>query len=168
MRSLLLVALAALAGTAGCGGEESCGTSTDPQSGTATAEIAYLTDVTVAGGDCDTVEFEFRDALPGYRVEYENADTALTEDGSGNRIDLGGEAFLVVRLEPARTGEATDTGEIELTYTGPRRLDGDGEPIVGVVRTGDFEAVVRWTIGLSERAPFTARVDGRRLVVEIG
>jgi len=37
-----------------------------------------------------------------------------------------------------------------------------------VLRTGDFEAVVRWTIGLTERRPFSVRAEADRIVVEIG
>jgi hypothetical protein len=37
-----------------------------------------------------------------------------------------------------------------------------------MVKTGDFEAVVRWTIGIPERLPFDVDVEGSRLTLAIG
>ncbi|GIU87154.1 MAG: hypothetical protein KatS3mg009_1669 [Acidimicrobiia bacterium] len=49
----------------------------------------------------DRVEFVFRDAVPGYRVEYQPG--PFTRDASGEPVTVAGTAFLVVRLEPAYT-----------------------------------------------------------------
>ena len=71
----------------------------------------------------DRVVFQFRDGVPGYRVEY--VDPPLHEDGSGNVVELDGNAFVVVRMEPA-SGFDLSVPEGELVYTGPRRLPGPG------------------------------------------
>lgn len=141
---------------------------TDPV--TAPAEIsetALLERVAVAGHEgYDRVVFQFRNGLPGYRVEY--VDPPLREDGSGNVVDLEGNAFLVVRMEPASGFDLT-VPEGKLIYTGPRRIAGETTTVVReVVRTGDFEAVLTWAIGLEERVPFRVLTldDPARLVVD--
>ena len=131
------------------------------------SETALLERVAVAGHDgYDRVVFQFRNGLPGYRVEY--VDPPLHEDGSGNVVDLEGNAFLVVRMEPA-SGFDLSVPEGELIYTGPRRIAGEDTTVLReVVRTGDFEAVLTWAIGLDERVPFRVLTldDPARIVVD--
>jgi hypothetical protein len=113
----------------------------------------------------DRVVFQFRDeGLPGYRVEY--VQPPLKEDGSGNPVHVAGNAFVVVRMEPA-SGFDLNTGEGELVYKGPKRLPGTGV-VKEVVRTGDFEAVLSWAIGLEAKVPFrvTTAASPARLIVD--
>jgi hypothetical protein len=113
----------------------------------------------------DRVVFQFRDeGLPGYRVEY--VEPPLKEDGSGNPVDVAGNAFVVVRMEPA-SGFDLNTGEGELVYKGPKRLPGTGV-VEEAVRTGDFEAVLSWAIGLDGKVPFrvTTASSPSRLIVD--
>lgn len=99
----------------------------------------------------DRVVFQFRtEGLPGYRIEY--VEPPLKEDGSGDPVDVAGNAFVVVRMEPA-SGFDLNTGEGELVYKGPKRLAG-ASVVKEVVRTGDFEAVLSWAIGLEAKVPF--------------
>ena len=162
-RAAAVATAAALA--AGCGGGgEPCAEGTAAETGPAGAEPAYLTGVEVERDGCLRVVLSFEDGVPGYRVAYEPAETALVEDGSGRRVALEGEAFLVVRLEPAMTARISDEGAVTRTYDGPRRLEGDPP----LAKTGDFEAVVRWTVGLDERLPFDVEAGGGRLTVRIG
>lgn len=121
---------------------------TDPVTGEAqVSETALLERVAVAGhDDYDRVVFQFKNGLPGYRVEY--VEPPLREDGSGNLVELEGDYFVVVRMEPA-SGFDLSVPEGELVYTGPRRIVGGGTAVVReIVRTGDFEAVLTWAIGL--------------------
>ena len=116
----------------------------------------------------DRVVFQFRNDVPGYRVEY--VEPPLREDGSGNEVSIDGEAFVVIRMEPASGFDLT-TGEGELVYTGPRRLSGSdaGTSVISeVVRTGDFEAVLTWAVGLDERVGFRVSTldNPARLVVD--
>jgi hypothetical protein len=116
------------------------------------SETALLERVAVGSHEgYDRVVFQFRDGLPGYRVEY--AEPPLHEDGSGNVVELDGNAFVVVRMEPASGFDLT-VPEGKLVYTGPRRLPGPGTPVLEVVRTGDFEAVLTWAVGLEARVPY--------------
>ena len=91
------------------------------------SETALLERVAVASHEgYDRVVFQFRNGLPGYRVEY--AEPPLREDGSGNVVDLDGNAFVVVRMEPASGFDLT-VPEGKLVYTGPRRIAGDGTTV---------------------------------------
>jgi hypothetical protein len=114
----------------------------------------------------DRVVFQFQgEGIPGYRIEY--VDGPLKEDGSGAPVTLAGNAFLVVRMEPA-SGFDLNTGEGKLIYKGPRRLPG-GSVVKEVVRTGDFEAVLTWAVGLDSKTPFrvTTTSSPSRLIVDL-
>lgn len=153
-------------------------TATDPLEGAGTTpvsadpqatETALVRRVAVGRHEgFDRVVFEFTNGLPGYRVEY--VQPPLTEDGSGNAVPLDGDAFVVVRMEPA-SGFDLSKNEGELVYKGPRRIQGSdaGTSVVReLARTGDFEAVLSWAIGLSDRVPFrvTTAQSPARLIVD--
>jgi hypothetical protein len=133
------------------------------------SEIALLERVAVGRHEgFDRVVFQFRHDLPGYRVEY--VEPPLKEDGSGNVVQVEGNAFVLVRMELASGFDLT-VDEGELVYTGPRRLKGSaaGTSIVReVVRTGDFEAVLSWAVGLDDRVDFRVRTATApaRLIVD--
>ena len=115
----------------------------------------------------DRVVFEFRRGRPGYRIEYVRP--PFYEDGSGRRVEVGGDAFVQVRMERASGFDLT--GEGEQVYRGPRRLRGRDfgtSAVREVVRTGDFEAVLTWVVGLRDRTGFRASILGNppRLVVD--
>ena len=78
---------------------------------------------------------------------------------------MAGDAFLVVKLMPAMTAKINGD-QVTKTYTGPRRVPGSGS-VQEVVKTGDFEGVVTWVIGLDQERPFTTEVSDSQLVVEI-
>jgi len=193
-----LVLACALLAVAGCGGSSSTGESEPPAAGTTTTTAptttAEQTDPLAGAGTSivvapstakatallervavghhegyDRVVFEFRDeGLPGYRIEY--VEPPLKEDGSGDPVDIAGNAFVVVRMEPA-SGFDLNTGEGELVYKGPKRLEGSsaGATVVKeVVRTGDFEAVLSWAVGLDSKVPFrvTTATSPSRLIVD--
>jgi len=73
-------------------------------------------------------------------------------------------------MEPA-SGFDLNSGQGELVYKGPKRLDasGAGATVVQeVMRTGDFESVLSWAVGLSSKVPFrvTTATSPSRLVVD--
>ncbi|MCF6734208.1 hypothetical protein [Blastococcus sp. KM273129] len=130
---------------------------------------AYLTDVRAAGHeDFDRFVLEFEgDDVPGYRVGY--VEPPITEDGSGREVGVAGSAFLEVRVSPA-SGVDLSGEQPRRTYTGRDQLTAPGgQVITEAVRTGDFEAMLAWTIGLEERVPFgvTTLTDPARLVVDV-
>jgi hypothetical protein len=143
------------------------GAGTSPVVAAATAKGTSLLDRVAVGRHpgYDRVVFQFRtQGLPGYRVEY--VQPPLKEDGSGNPVDVAGNAFVVVRMEPA-SGFDVSSGEGELVYKGPKRLAG-ASVVKDVVRTGDFEAVLSWAIGLEAKVPFrvTTAPSPSRLIVD--
>jgi len=193
-----LVLACALLAVAGCGGSSSTSESEPPAAGTTTVTAPTTTadqadplagastSIVVAPSTAkatallervavghhegyDRVVFQFRDeGLPGYRIQY--VEPPLKEDGSGDPVDIAGNAFVVVRMEPA-SGFDLNTGEGDLVYKGPKRLEGSsaGATVVKeVVRTGDFEAVLSWAVGLDSKVPFrvTTATSPSRLIVD--
>lgn len=134
-------------------------------------ETMFLTSVRVEALECaDRVTFGFRAARaqPGYNISYEPASAAKTEDGSGRPIEVAGSAFLVVRLLSAATAE-TSGEELTPTYTGPRRIEEPSARFVReVAKTGDFEGIVSWAIGLDGRRPYNVTASDSQLVLEFG
>ena len=143
------------------------GTSKSAQKSSST-ETLYLTHVALKSEDCiSTMSFELEPQAQvlGYDVSYQPADTAKIEDGSGNPVEIAGNAFLVVKLTPAMTAKI-DGDQVTKTYTGPKRLPGT-DPITEVVKTGDFEGVVTWVVGLDRKLPLSTEVRADTLDVAI-
>lgn len=133
--------------------------STTPVSVAPSGATATLTAVRAANqGPVDRVVFEFSDRVPGYAVRYVNR--PITEDGSGNPVTVEGEAVLEVRMEPAHGPSFRPA---------TARVKGATSAVTEVVRTGDFEAVVHWVIGVRKQQPFSVTtLDGPpRLLVEV-
>lgn len=99
----------------------------------------------------DRVVFEFAKDMPGYTVKY--VDLPVLEDGSGEPIDLpGADSAVQIVFTPA-SGFDMDAGEP--TYKGPKTITNDETvEMTGVVRTGDFEAMLSWAVGLRHEVPF--------------
>ena len=143
---------------------------TDPVEGAAAgSETALLERIAVGRHEgYDRVVFQFKNTMPGYRVEY--VKPPLKEDGSGNPITVKGNAVVVVRMEPA-SGFDLNSGEGVMVYKGAKRIDAAsaGTSVVQeLVRTGDFEAVLSWAIGLSDKVDFrvTTATSPARLIVD--
>jgi hypothetical protein len=132
---------------------------TTPVSVPASGTTATLTAVRAARqGQVDRVTFEFSNPVPGYSVKYVNR--PITEDGSGDEVNVEGQAVLEVRMEPAHGPSFTPA---------TARIKPATSAVTELVRTGDFEAVVHWVIGVRAQQPFRVyKLDGPpRLVVEI-
>ena len=132
------------------------------------AEVMVLSDVRVAGHPCfDRVVFEFRDpGDPGFQVGY--VPGPIVMDGSGEPGEVQGSTFLQIRM-PSASGFDFETSTP--SYNGPTRFTpSDTAYVNDVVRTGDFEALLTWVVGLDEQRPFTvtALQDPTRVVVDIG
>jgi hypothetical protein len=142
------------------------GADTEPKSAEAEAGVTHLVDVRTGRHEgFDRITFEFDGPRPGYRVEY--VEPPIVEDGSGETVEVDGEAFLQIRFEPA-SGFDMEAGEA--TYDGPRTVEGNGTTVLEeVVRTGDFEAVLTWVAGSSDRVDFrvTTLTEPTRVVVDL-
>lgn len=133
----------------------------------ASTEVELLTDVRAARHQgYDRIVFEFRTGLPGYDVRY--VEPPVRADGSGNEVAVAGGAVLRLRMEPALDADLTQESAPR-TYTGPTRFPPDTAAVVELVRTGGFEAVLTWAIGVDEKRPFrvTRLEDPARLVIDI-
>lgn len=123
-----------------------------PPDGTGTA---LLTAVRVGRNEgFERIVFEFEGtSVPGYRVGW--VDGPVTADGSGEPVEVDGDALLEIVLQPA-SGVDMSSPELRVTYDGPDRIDTSGttEVLTDLVRTGDFEAVLTWVAGATEQAPF--------------
>ena len=105
-------------------------------------QAATITEIrTAAQNGFDRVVIDVSGPLPGYQVSYVDS---LFFDGSGAPVTLKGKAFLRVRLAPA-----TANG----LMSGKEYLPGL-QTLNGYTKTGDFEAVVSFGLGLSHRAGF--------------
>jgi hypothetical protein len=143
------------------------GGSTQPNVAKATnAETALLTDVRVGRHPgFERVVFEFRNTLPGYDVRY--VKRPVLEDGSGRVVKVAGQFVLQVVMHNALDADLSRESAPR-TYTGPNRLKPDTTQIEEVVRTGGFEAVLTWVVGVNDRTPFRVNrlQDPQRLVVD--
>ena len=144
------------------------GAATDPVvvEGTST-DISLLTDVRAAAHDgYDRVVFQFRNGLPGYDVRY--VERPVVADGSGDEVEVDGGAVLLVRMEPALDADLTQESAPR-TYTGPQRFTPTTTAVAELVRTGGFEAVLTWAVGVDEERPFLVSTleNPARLVIDV-
>lgn len=124
-----------------------------------------VTEVRVARQDgFDRVVFELdgeAGGAPGWRVEYVDDPR---RDGSGEPVDVEGEAVLVVLI--SGSGYPFDTGREEATSAD---VPADTEVVTDVELGSVFEGTYEAFIGLSEQRPFsvTRLADPARIVVDV-
>lgn len=115
----------------------------------------------------DRVVFEFDGTgLPGVAVAY--TPRPIRADASGDEVAIEGDAVLVVRMSPAAGVDLSGNTAI-ITYTGPTRLAPRQANVVEIVRTGDFEGVLTWAIGLRARTAYRVLTleSPSRVVIDI-
>jgi hypothetical protein len=107
------------------------------------AQVAVLASVRTAKHEgFERIVFEFSgEALPGYHVEY--IDHPL-QCGSGEAVDLAGNAWLEVRLTPAQAHD--DSGQPTIQE---RERAIVFQMIKEIELTCDFEADVTWVLGVA-------------------
>ncbi|MGH9008318.1 MAG: AMIN-like domain-containing (lipo)protein [Acidimicrobiia bacterium] len=147
---------------------------TDAAKGGGDAPTRLLTDVRVGAHGCyDRVTFELKpqkgeaDGPVSWKAAYESA--PITEDGSGRPVRMKGTAFLVVTM--SATGADLSQEAAPATYTGPTSIEAaEATRIQQVRRTGDFEGVLTWVIGLDKKRPFHVSTQDApaRVIVDVG
>ncbi len=125
-----------------------------PLSGGSAANRAILTDVRIAhNAGFDRLVFEFAPSsapgaygVPPYRIEIASTFTAT----SGQQVRVDGNAFFAVNFQNADAHDP-NTGKVALP---PSKFDQKpGTPLIREVRlVEDFEATVRWAVGLDKLA----------------
>ena len=111
----------------------------------------------------DRVVFEFEgSALPGYHVEY--VDKPVRRCGSGEPVVVAGDAWLLVRFDPAvahkdKGGPTIKDRERRLKLVVARELE----------QTCDFEGHVEWVIGVASPGRYRVlELSGpARIVVDV-
>lgn len=110
----------------------------------------------------DRVVFEFKGALPERRsVRYVDR---LIADGSGLPVPIAGRAILEATFWPANahSDAGKDTDPATSAFALPN--------VMHVVRSGDFEAVTTYGIGLASKQPVavSTMTNPSRVVIDIG
>lgn len=124
-----------------------------------------VTAVRVARQDgYDRVVFELagkQAGRPGWRVEYVDRPS---RDGSGEPVEVEGDATLVVYIDGA--GYPDDTGQEEVRSA---RVPADAEVVREVELGSVFEGVYEAFVGTSRKAPFRVfrLADPARVVVDV-
>lgn len=191
--TLTVLAVAAAVQVAACGGESQRTATTAPTTRTTTtttttqqggidtmpgasarpvhaaatdAETALLTDVRAARHEgFDRVVFEFRNTLPGYDVRYVRR--PVRQDGSGRVVAVAGSSVVRIRMENALDADL-GRASAPLTYVGPQRFTPATPEVAELVRSGGFEGVLTWVVGLRDPVDFrvTTAAAPPRLVVD--
>ncbi|HUE96550.1 MAG TPA: hypothetical protein VMN39_07810 [Longimicrobiaceae bacterium] len=152
---------AGFAGTSPNGDPWTAGNTTVEKRVSGVATLAAARAASQPGFDRFVIEFRGTE-LPSYHIEY--IDRPVRECGSGHVVEVAGDGWLLIRLEPARAH--TDEGVATITErsTDPRL------PIILQTRiVCDFEAQVEWVLGVASpnRYRVLELVDPTRLVVDI-
>ncbi|HVM07028.1 MAG TPA: hypothetical protein VM345_01075 [Acidimicrobiales bacterium] len=110
------------------------------------------------------IVFEFSGHVPGVKVGF--AERPITQDGSGDEIDVAGDRVVLVQFEPASGFDMEASKE---SYTGPKRLEVEQAPVVEIVRVSDFEAHLDWAVGVDRGTRFrvTTLEGPPRVVVDL-
>jgi len=132
------------------------------------ASTALLTAIRVARHEgYDRVVFEFRNnILPGSDVRY--IARPVHQDASGRTVVVRGGYVLRVRMSPAFDVDLGKTGAPR-TYHGPLRISPSTPEVVQLVRTGGFEDVLTWVVGVRDRVDFRVMTlhSPARIVVDL-
>lgn len=109
----------------------------------------------------DRVVFEFSGSVPSRRnVRYVSR---LVADPSGKPVRIAGRAILEASFSPATAHTAAGA------FTAPGRIAYALPNVITVVRSGDFESVLSYGIGLAKRTSFHVFTLGHpsRVVIDI-
>ena len=128
------------------------------------SEMVTLMAVRTASHDeFERIVFAFEpQRLPGYRIEY--VDRPVRQCGSGEVVELPGDAWLSIRLEPAQAH--TDQGAATVTE---RSRTLDYQNIKALRQICDFEGQVEWIVAVASPTHYRTLElrEPARLVVDV-
>lgn len=159
----------------GASGSEPAPTGTGPLQSSATPtpsgvlQAAVVKDIRAARHDgFDRVVVEFEGTFGRWSVSYADR---ITEDPTGDPVDLRGSAFLAVVIANATFDNIVQAegGVPHVAYEGPRRVAPGLPAVQEVADAGDFEAVMSLGIGVAQVTGIRAyRLESpSRLVVDV-
>jgi hypothetical protein len=110
----------------------------------------------------DRVVFEFRERVPGYRLEY--IDAPVRDCAAGAIRSIAGDGWLQARFSPASAHTEDGASTVRTREFKPAL-----SMVREVERTCDFEGVVTWVVGTASPRHYRAYelASPPRLVVEI-
>jgi uncharacterized membrane protein YgcG len=155
---LVLGAAPALAASSSSASSPSAGSQTNAS----VVTLPVLVDVRTAHHPgFDRITFEFKGARPTANVRFVSQ---LSEDGSGKPVDLAGGAAIEVVFHGANAHDEQGNPTVS-----PPRFSPGLPMLKEVARTGDFEGVVSYGLGVDHRTSFTVlRLSGpSRVAVDI-
>lgn len=98
-------------------------------------------------GPYSRISFFFFDNIPNFRAEYVEVPIAC---GSGDRLDIAGEVFLQLSVQP---GSAHDN-QGEPTYELASDIHEGMPAVLELQQSCDFEGELTWVFGLPEQLDF--------------
>ena len=110
----------------------------------------------------DSVVFQFSEEVPGYHLEY--VDRPVRQCASGNPVEIAGDGWLAVRLEPSQAHDDQGRATVQERERMP------GLPVLEELQvTCDFEGQVEWVLGVASPNRFRVMElsDPARLVVDV-
>lgn len=134
---------------------------TSPDEGEPAGDVIGVQDVRTGVHDgFDRVVFDIAgDGVAGWRVRYVDQPS---QQGSGNPVELAGEAALEVVLFPS----AFPPDAPGMVYDGPERISVDGAAVTEVVDDKVFEGQHVFHVGVDRERPFRVfRLDDPQRVV---
>ncbi len=98
-------------------------------------------------GPFSRITFFFFDTIPNFRAEYVEVPIAC---GSGERLDIAGEAFLQLSVQPAGAHNSQGGSTYDLVPDFHEALPA----VLELQQSCDFEGEVTWVFGLAEQLDF--------------
>ncbi|MGH8794768.1 MAG: AMIN-like domain-containing (lipo)protein [Stackebrandtia sp.] len=128
------------------------------QAAPACQQVVLENVVVAADHDGTGVSFNFDDKVAEQDVAYLPAGEEPTQDGSGDPVQVAGNAWIRVSVH------CYDW--LNDSYDGPRRIAGEG-PVEEVVHAGTFEGATTWFIGVDEKREMTETAVDSSVVVNV-
>jgi hypothetical protein len=122
---------------------------------------------TESSGGVERVTFRFEPRDPGATrppSHFTHFVDELATEGEGRKVDVEGEAFLLVTF--SAFGVDISGEQPEIIYKGPKEIRPGFGTMLELEELGDFEATINWGIGLSREACYRVESGPDFLTIE--